>query len=438
MTDFTALESTFFIIFQSICFSIAVSLIGNFKYKKQDIIKLIALFFIPAVILFFIFKSLAIIYFIVFYTFFHRHQSWIFNGLVVLVTILIAVISDHVSALVTISFFGERFFYNDDYLLYFIIFLCLMILLPLLIRKLFDYIKDFQILYSDKKFINMLVIYLSVSIFLIYITTPNHALTKHEYIRYVTVYVAYFIISFIMVILLARSLYQKLLLNIKNKENSDYYKYTKELEQTNTAMRKFKHDYVNILTTMSGYIYEDDMAGLKKYFDQYIVPLKENIDYQQYQLFGMDKVNVVPLKGLLTSKIIATQESNIHLIIDVSDEIYETDIQIDIIDYCRMIGIVWDNAIEASEEVEKNEIQAALMKTKESLIFVISNTCNASMPSIAELYQTNYSTKSNQRGLGLSNLNEISNKYSNVFLDTSIQSNNFIQKIEILFNYEEP
>ncbi|MGK0553528.1 GHKL domain-containing protein [Macrococcus capreoli] len=438
MTDFTPLESIFFIAFQCICFSIAAAMIGNFKYKKQDVIQLILLFFIPAIILFFIFKSLAIIYFIVYYTFFHRHQSWIFNGLVVLVTIFIAVISDHVAALVTIFLFGEKFFYHDDYILYFITFLCLMMLLPWLVRKLYDYIKDFQILYTDKKFINLLVSYLAISIFLIYITRPDHALNKSDYITFVSIYIAYFVISFIMIILLARAFYQKLLLNIKNKENRDYFEYTKELEQTNTAMRKFKHDYVNILTTMSGYIYEDDMEGLRNYFDQYIVPLKENIDYQQYQLFGMDKVNIVPLKGLLTTKIIATQEGKIALKIDIADEINEDDIQMDIIDYCRMMGIVWDNAIEASEEVENSEIQAALMKTKESLIFVISNTCNQSMPSIAELYQENYSSKSGERGLGLSNLNEISKKYSNVFLDTSIQAHTFIQKIEILFSYEEP
>lgn len=438
MNDFTLVESIFFIIFQCVCFSIAVALVGNFKYKKQDILKLIILFFIPAVGLFFVFKTFAIIYFIVYYTFFHRHQSWIFNGLIVLVTIFIAVISDHVSALVTISLYGERFFYHDAYILYFLTFIALMILIPWSIRKLFDYIKDFQILYSSNKFIYILVIYLSISIFLIYLTTPDHALTKHEYISYLSVYIAYFIISFAVIILLARAFYQNLLLKIKNKENSDYYKYTKELEQTNTAMRKFKHDYVNILTTMSGFIYEDDMDGLRNYFDQYIIPLKENIDYQQYQLYGMDKVNIVPLKGLLTSKIIATQEENIHLIIDVADEINTDDIPIDIIDYCRMMGIVWDNAIEASAEVEKNEIQAALMKTTESLIFVISNTCSQTMPSIADLYKENYSTKSNERGLGLSNLNEISKKYSNVFLDTSIQANTFIQKIEILFTYEEP
>lgn len=433
MTDFSILGSISFIVFQCICFGIAVALLGNFKYSKVDILKLLIFFIVPAVVLFFFFQTLAIIYFIVYYTFFHRHESWLVNGLIVLVTIFLAVISDHVAALVTLSFFREQYFNSSNYLMYFIVFFCLMIALPWLVRRLFDYIIDFRILYTDKKFISVLVVFLAVSILLIYITTPGHIPSKRDYVTYVSIYITYFIVSFGVIILLSRAFYQNLLLKMKSKENNDYYKYTKELEQTNTAMRKFKHDYVNILTTMSSYIYDDDMEGLRQYFDQYIVPLKENINYQQYQLFGMDKVNIMPLKGLLTSKIIATQEAKIILKIDVADEINEDDIKMDIIDYCRMMGIVWDNAIEASSEVASSEIQAALMKTEESLIFVISNTCNQNMPSIAELYQENFSSKGKDRGIGLSNLHELSKKYSNVFLDTSIQSNTFIQKIEILF-----
>ncbi|MDT3982591.1 ATP-binding protein, partial [Staphylococcus ureilyticus] len=47
--------------------------------------------------------------------------------------------------------------------------------------------------------------------------------------------------------------------NIKEIEN--YYKYTLQIEKINNEMRKFRHDYVNILSTLSDYIRENDMEG---------------------------------------------------------------------------------------------------------------------------------------------------------------------------------
>ena len=41
-----------------------------------------------------------------------------------------------------------------------------------------------------------------------------------------------------------------------------------QIESINNEMRKFRHDYVNILTTMSEYIREDDMPGLRQYFNE--------------------------------------------------------------------------------------------------------------------------------------------------------------------------
>ena len=42
-------------------------------------------------------------------------------------------------------------------------------------------------------------------------------------------------------------------------------------------MRKFRHDYVNIPHHSSDYIREDDMPGLRKYFNENIVPMKDKL-----------------------------------------------------------------------------------------------------------------------------------------------------------------
>lgn len=105
-----------------------------------------------------------------------------------------------------------------------------------------------------------------------------------------------------------------------------------------------------------------------------------------------------------------------------------------IINLSRIIGILLDNAIEASEKIEDDPlIRIAFIKNEDdSVMFIIMNKCKPDMPRVHTLFQENYSTKGKNRGLGLSNLKEITDATSNVLLDTTIDNNYFIQKVEIL------
>ena len=84
------------------------------------------------------------------------------------------------------------------------------------------------------------------------------------------------------------------------KEIEAYYEYTLRIESINNEMRKFRHDYVNILTTLSDYIREDDMPGLRKYFNENIVPMKDKLKTRSIKMNGIEKLKVREIKGLIT------------------------------------------------------------------------------------------------------------------------------------------
>ncbi|SAO82652.1 Regulator protein agrC [Staphylococcus aureus] len=101
---------------------------------------------------------------------------------------------------------------------------------------------------------------------------------------------------------------QFLLKEMKYKRNQEeietYYEYTLKIEAINNEMRKFRHDYVNILTTLSEYIREDDMPGLRDYFNKNIVPMKDNLQMNAIKLNGIENLKVREIKGLITAKIL--------------------------------------------------------------------------------------------------------------------------------------
>ena len=227
-----------------------------------------------------------------------------------------------------------------------------------------------------------------------------------------------------------------LLKEMKYKRNQEeietYYEYTLKIEAINNEMRKFRHDYVNILTTLSEYIREDDMTGLRDYFNKNIVPMKDNLQMNAIKLNGIENLKVREIKGLITAKILRAQEMSIPISIEIPDEVKR--INLNMIDLSRSIGIILDNAIEASTEIDDPIIRVAFIESENSVTFIVMNKCADDIPRIHELFQESFSTKGEGRGLGLSTLKEIADNADNVLLDTIIENGFFIQKVEIINN----
>ncbi|WP_165980975.1 GHKL domain-containing protein [Macrococcoides canis] len=295
--------------------------------------------------------------------------------------------------------------------------------------------KRINLLY-DKVFLSILLIFLGCTVIAFYTLILNDQLTQIvEYKKFVLFFVAYALFSVLIITIISRYLRNVYALKQKAQENEHYFNYTQTLEQVNQEMRKFKHDYINILSTLSSYINNKDMDGLAVYFSEQIVPLKTSLNHELIQLNGLEKCHIIPLKGLVTTKIIDTQNAGIPLSIEVSDDIYDEDVKIDIIKLSRAVGIIWDNAIEASKDIDDPKINAGIIKNDNSTLFIVANKCNDNIPSIHELYQPGFSMKGDNRGIGLLNLKEISSMFPNMFLDTSIQNGLFIQKIEIVTSH---
>ncbi|HHW6951375.1 TPA: quorum-sensing sensor histidine kinase AgrC [Staphylococcus aureus] len=276
----------------------------------------------------------------------------------------------------------------------------------------------------------------SVSLFatfaFFYIYSTNTSSNGDSLIPYALVFIG--LIIFISVVILIMSLFT--LKEMKYKRNQEeietYYEYTLKIEAINNEMRKFRHDYVNILTTLSEYIREDDMIGLRAYFNKNIVPMKDNLQMNAIKLNGIENLKVREIKGLITTKILRAQEMNIPISIEIPDEV--SSINLNMIDLSRSIGIILDNAIEASTEIDDPIIRVAFIESENSVTFIVMNKCADDIPRIHELFQESFSTKGEGRGLGLSTLKEIADNADNVLLDTIIENGFFIQKVEIINN----
>jgi len=222
----------------------------------------------------------------------------------------------------------------------------------------------------------------------------------------------------------------KSMLQQKEAEQRSLLFYTNEIEQHQSSIRKFKHDYQNILLSLEGFFEANDLSGAKECYYTQIKTVSEIITKDNFTLDRLSKIKMLEIKGFLVAKLMVAQSDGIDTSVEVETEIDH--ISLDSVTLVRMLGIILDNAIEELRELGTGKLAVACYKSDESVTFVVQNTCRLDIPSLYELEQYGFSTKGDGRGLGLSNLAElVTANASQAALQTSIADGKFTQKLRI-------
>ena len=104
-------------------------------------------------------------------------------------------------------------------------------------------------------------------------------------------------------------------------------------------------------------------------------------------------------------------------------------------EFTRILGILLDNAIEASSECSEKIINITIRneENKHRQVLIISNTYPNKDVDTEKIYEKAYTTKPNNTGLGLWEVRKILNKNNNLNLFTTKNSEFFTQQLEIYY-----
>lgn len=401
--------------------------IANIKFVGKDYIFITGIIILSA-ILYNVYASQALVLVVLMIIiFFYSKVRW-YSIVIVLMSTLLSYLTNFIT--VAISLYTENIIHNIYFynIFHFSIFIILSLILAHLFKHLLIRLR-YSYLYLSKKYYIIISFVLAIAFIYFYIISQTNLQESNSLNFYAIIFVSITVLLSLVILLLSAFALREMKYKRKLQEIEAYYEYTLRIESINNEMRKFRHDYVNILTILSDYIREDDMPGLRKYFDEHIVPMKDKLKTRSIKMNGIEKLKVREIKGLITTKIIQAQEKRIPISIEVPDEIDR--ISMNTVELSRIIGIIVDNAIEASENLEEPLINIAFIDNDESVTFIVMNKCSDDIPKIHELFEQGFSTKGDNRGLGLSTLKELTDSNENVLLDTVIENGYFVQKVEI-------
>lgn len=284
----------------------------------------------------------------------------------------------------------------------------------------------------NKKLITFIALNLLFSAFLIFTLASffdTLEITHREYFLMVSSLILYSVFAICMILYVLYTAKKSYEAQKKVEYLENLNEYTKNLEMVYNNLRSFRHDYINIMASLSAYIDEKRYDELGTFFYEYIFPMQKNLSQKNSELNNLLRIHTLELKSILYTKLLLAVNQDIEVNIDIPDEI--DSVHMDPVDMTRMFGIYLDNAIEACLETDHPVVNIHLGKMNQDMVFIISNTFIDKGLSVAQMHKKGVTTKGNGHGIGLHNVSEILNRYDNIYHETLIEDGLFIQQIQI-------
>lgn len=174
--------------------------------------------------------------------------------------------------------------------------------------------------------------------------------------------------------------------------------YNKTLSILHDNIRAFKHDFNNIVQAIGGYVNTNDVEGLKKYYSQ----LQEDCQKSNnLSALNPDTINNPAIYSILASKYHKADSLGIKVNLEVFLDLNK--INMKIYEFTRILGILLDNAIEATSECLEKTINVTIRKDFNSnrQLLIIENTYNNKDIDTEKIFEKGYSTKDKNTGLRL-------------------------------------
>ncbi len=195
-------------------------------------------------------------------------------------------------------------------------------------------------------------------------------------------------------------------------------------------VRSFKHDFDNMVNSIGGYVVNEDIEGLRKYYNQL---LEECHKTNNLYALSPAVINHPAIYHMLATKYYEADQKNVQINLNVFLDLNEIEDRMKIYDFTRILGILLDNAIDAAVECDKKIINVTFRKeiSNNMIAVIIQNTYKNKEVDTETIYQKGVSSKENHSGLGLWKVRQILMHNNNLNLFTTKNEEFFTQQFEI-------
>ncbi|AKP64671.1 signal transduction protein [Levilactobacillus koreensis JCM 16448] len=199
-------------------------------------------------------------------------------------------------------------------------------------------------------------------------------------------------------------------------------RYDRRISDQVQAIRQFKQLYQRQMLQLGVYLDQKDYAGLTAYYQTLSERWQATSQLAGLEEEGLQRLGDPPLKSLLFQKILAAQNQGVSLRLEIPDRVQS--IPMDSMQLLRIMGILLDNALEASPVGADTEIHCAVLDYPDAVELSVANPVSPDRPpQINRFMAAGYTTKGGSHGLGLSTVHDIVSQTKNAALQIELKRN---------------
>ena len=193
------------------------------------------------------------------------------------------------------------------------------------------------------------------------------------------------------------------------------------------GIRGIKHDIFNFVQSLNGYVKCNDMQGVSEMVNAIY---RECKTISNLEVLKPESIKNPPVYSLLVNKYEDACQNGI--IMDINLETDLSQCAIDNYQLCRILGILLDNAIEASKESEEKIINVKFSRVIDGKMIMVENSYKKKDVTLEKLFEKGYSSKEDnqEHGIGLWELRKMIDKSQNLILNTK-EDHFFVQELKI-------
>ena len=208
--------------------------------------------------------------------------------------------------------------------------------------------------------------------------------------------------------------------------------YIESLEKLQSEMRRFRHDYKNMMSGMYLQAKEGNMEAVQDFIQDMTIDFDHQVGEQIRRLTQLGNIHMIEVKGLLLGKMEKMQQEKISCELEILRPFERTRLRTT--DLCRCLGILIDNAIDEvrgkQDKRPKPQVHIMISRQEACTTFRVKNSLYSTID-FHKIWQLGYSTRGSDRGIGLASYKSILERYENVISLTTIKDGYFIQELKI-------
>ena len=156
-----------------------------------------------------------------------------------------------------------------------------------------------------------------------------------------------------------------------------------------------------------------------------VLPTTEIIE--PFDIAKLSNIKNDAIKSILSAKLLEAQNRGISISVEIEEPV--SNFRIELLDFITVLSILCDNAIEATIKATSPRMTVVFINNDDSLVLIVENRIKSEKVDVSHIFDRGHSSKGENRGIGLYNVNSVLEKYPKSTITTRSANHLFSQTI---------